>query len=301
MTTTSAIRHLERLDGHNLVDIKKLIAQATDENLTPFELSRRQQARAKHTSFLSKMPPARPSDDANKPTRAALELMKRCIVEMVACCDFPITLFEAPAFRQFCYLMNPTMAAEILPGSDTTMYRWLTQAFDENLVALRAQLYEAVSKIHLSADIWTSPNKMGLLAVVAHYVDSHYRLRTRLIALRHVVGSHSGENIQFHLSAVIRDFHLEERLGWFTFDNDDSNDKGLRLVFQALYGHNGQRASQEVIQRRCRCWAHTINLFVKPIVVEGDVEEWRDFDDGDSVEVCHLRERERERGSEINL
>lgn len=43
---------------------------------------------------------------------------------------------------------------------------------------------EAVSKIHLSADLWTSPNQKGLLAVIAHFVDRDFRLITRLIALR---------------------------------------------------------------------------------------------------------------------
>jgi len=33
---------------------------------------------------------------------------------------------------------------------------------------------EAVSAIHLSFDLWTSPNSYALIAVVAYYIDHSY-------------------------------------------------------------------------------------------------------------------------------
>jgi hypothetical protein len=49
--------------------------------------------------------------------------------------------------------------------------------------------------INLSFDLWRSPNGLGLKAIIAHFVDSEYNIRTILIGLREVIGEHSGGNI----------------------------------------------------------------------------------------------------------
>jgi hypothetical protein len=67
----------------------------------------------------------------------------------------------------------------------------------------RAQiLQESSGMIHLSFDLWTSSNYMSIMAVVAHYCDNAHINRTRLIALRRLRGSHSGENIAELLASV---------------------------------------------------------------------------------------------------
>lgn len=147
----------------------------------------------------------------------------------------PISVVESPEFREFLVLLNPTMAT-LLPHADSTLMRWIVEAFQENLGGIRTRLLcEAISKIHLSADLWTSPSHQGLVAVVAHFVDSDFKLRTRLIALRIVNGKHSGKNLGWHLRRVITDFSLKNTLGWLTFDNDSTNDKALRLCLRELF------------------------------------------------------------------
>lgn len=72
--------------------------------------------------------------------------------------------------------MNQEITQELMPESDWTVRQWLIEAFHDNRVGIKAQLaLDAISKIHLSADMWTSPNQQALLAVVAHFVDSENR------------------------------------------------------------------------------------------------------------------------------
>lgn len=222
-----------------------------------------------HDFFASQSSTPYPTD-GDAPSRALVNLPKKAITELVACCDLPIAIPESPRLRQVLNIWNPILTEQLLPKSDTTMMRWLIEAFTENLAAVKKQLHGAISKIHLSADLWTSPNQKGLLAVVTHFVDRDYQLRTRLIALRILNGRHTGENIQHHLHQVITDFDLRDSLGWLTFDNDETDDKATRLLFRPLFslGHNEADGMRN--ERRCRCWGYIINLIVKALLA-GDV------------------------------
>jgi hypothetical protein len=58
------------------------------------------------------------------------------------------------------------------------------------------QLSQALSKVHLSFDGWTTKGgKRGFLGVVAHFVDSRGILQDLPIALPQLTGAHSGERM----------------------------------------------------------------------------------------------------------
>ena len=73
---------------------------------------------------------------------------------------------------------------------------------------IKTRLLTALSAIHLSADMWTSPNKKAFLAVVAHFVDKEGVLRKALLALPQLRGSHGGELQAMHINRVIDDYGL---------------------------------------------------------------------------------------------
>jgi hypothetical protein len=179
ITTSSALNHLEGSDnnGHRFGKLKDFIRGADRDNVSPAELGRRKRRRTDHHDLVthSQHPvpfPHSATANSDTPTLAAANLARKAITELVACCDLPISLLEAPQFRQLLHVWNPTFTDQILPKSDTTMMKWLVEAFTENLNALKRQLHStAMSKIHLSADLWTSPNSKALVAVVAHFVD----------------------------------------------------------------------------------------------------------------------------------
>jgi hypothetical protein len=58
---------------------------------------------------------------------------------------------------------------------------------------VRQDLQLAISNIHLSLDIWTSPNQHLLLAICAYYTNYLFQRAKALLAL-HKVKGHSGEN-----------------------------------------------------------------------------------------------------------
>jgi tetratricopeptide (TPR) repeat protein len=60
---------------------------------------------------------------------------------------------------------------------------------------IKNELASAKSRIHISFDLWTSPNSNGLVGVVFHFLDKDLKVRSLLAGIRRVKGTHSGENI----------------------------------------------------------------------------------------------------------
>jgi hypothetical protein len=51
--------------------------------------------------------------------------------------------------------------------------KWIIKAYKDRKVELKKYLARSASKIHFSFDLWTSPNNLALLGLVAHFVDEH--------------------------------------------------------------------------------------------------------------------------------
>ena len=66
---------------------------------------------------------------------------------------------------------------------------------------LKTFLKAALSIVNLSFDLWTSPAQKALLGVVAHFIDEKGVSRTILLALRELVGPHTGE-LSSHNSSI---------------------------------------------------------------------------------------------------
>src|SRR6266511_2984460 len=95
------------------------------------------------------------------------------------------------------------------------------------------------------------------MAVVIHYVDKFYKIRTRFIALRHLRGGHDGGNQAALLIKIIKKYDLEDLLGYFISDNaiscDTTIDAILRIFFLTL-----SAASRS--ERCLQYYDHIINL-----------------------------------------
>ncbi|GKU08682.1 unnamed protein product, partial [Fusarium langsethiae] len=104
-----------------------------------------------------------------------------------------------------------------LPTSGNTVRRWILQEFEEHTRMLKDEMNKALSKVHTSFDMWTSPNGIAILSVIAYYVDIAGTPQVRLISLEKLSGSHGGENQAILMAKVIRKYMAE--LGvWFVDD-----------------------------------------------------------------------------------
>ena len=85
----------------------------------------------------------------------------------------------------------------------------MRDAFETRKEKLRQDMQEAHSKIFISFDLWTSPNCLEILSVIAHFIDKTGKCRMAVLAFREVEGEHSGENMADILH-IFNDYRIAE-------------------------------------------------------------------------------------------
>lgn len=158
-------------------------------------------------------------------------------------------------FQSLLEYINP-VANRMLPNSDCTMKTHARCLFVEGKQRLRHLLATAISDIHITCDMWTSPNHLGLLAVVGHFTSEKFELHTVTLALVEVQGEHCGFNQGMIVLGVIGDYKIRNKVGYFVMDNVGSNDQLIQTVATSL---QEEGVAYNADQRRLRCNGHIIN------------------------------------------
>lgn len=128
------------------------------------------------------------------------------------------------------------------------------EAYKHKKDEIHMMLQCSKSNIHISFDLWTSDNSLALLAICGHFVDKNHKIRTVMLALCRVKGSHSGENLTQTVIQVLKEYGINNKLGYFVLDNAESNDTCVEILLQKLHPQLKKQ------HRRLRCVGHIINL-----------------------------------------
>ena len=121
-------------------------------------------------------------------------------------------------------------------------------------------LARALSKIHVSCDLWTSLNGYAMCDIAAHFIGHQEYIQTVLLALRRMMGAHGGDQIAEIIVEVILEFGFSKRLGVYIGDNTNSNDTTWKIVLRILHLDHDPKAS------RSHCLSHIINLAAKAFI-----------------------------------
>ena len=124
-----------------------------------------------------------------------VETFKDRLIRWLVENQIPLTAVESDLFYNTSQLCEPTAAA-LLPYSGNTARSLVMEAYEVRKKLLKVDiLSNGVSKIHISFNLWTSPNCILLMDVIAHYTDDTFKKRTVMIALKRLHETHSGENM----------------------------------------------------------------------------------------------------------
>lgn len=196
------------------------------------------------------------------------EACRRAVIELIVVGNLPFRIVEMPQFHTFCASLNP-VALDFLPTSHSTVASILHNLFQESQDTVRKRLQSALSDIHLSIDIWTSPNNYLFLAVCAHFVDNNEQPRKALLALSNVSG-HSGDNQWDALLPVLKDYGISHKIGAVIADNSSTNDTLCR--YMSHYFKEQEGTDWDPIARRIRCHGHILNLAVQAFLFDGCIQ-----------------------------
>jgi len=177
---------------------------------------------------------------------------------------------ESKHFRQMMVYVDAVLdSSNFLPQSGNTIRDWVLKDFGRCKEQVLKQLAETEGQIHLSFDLWTSPNSLALLGVVAHWMSKDKQLQTTLLGLRRLKGAHTGENMSAVVLDVIHTFQTENRIGYFVLDNAESNDTCIKHLSNHI---ELPVLSGQPFGRRLRCFGHIVNLVVRAFLFGKDVD-----------------------------
>ncbi|KAG6996097.1 putative AC transposase [Fusarium oxysporum f. sp. conglutinans] len=233
----------------------------------------------------------RPAPSSLVLPRAKMARIRELSVGYIVDSNLPFTTFESTYLQELFRQLDSDLHIQV-PWGRTTAKKDLEDILSLKKAAVKEELDEAVTQIHISFDLWTSPNRLAFISIFGHFIDRSNLYQSRLLAFRRQIGSHAGENIAYTVRNVVRDWGIDRKLGVSICDNAASNDVCLRSLYTTLDA-SVTRADTEA--RRMRCFGHILNLVAQAFLygddaasfelqseaygmlerVEEDLEHWR--------------------------
>lgn len=177
-------------------------------------------------------------------------------IQLITRRRLPYNCVNWPEYQALLIAVNYT-CEDLLIQSGNTITAHIDRSFQLHRETIKARLQSARSQIHISIDLWSSPNRKAFLGICAQWVDENYQLRQALLGLPNVRHSHSGEVQSKHLLSTIQYFDITSNLGYVTTDNGSSNDTCLRALSDSLQALD---IEFDPVLRHIRCGGHIINL-----------------------------------------
>lgn len=210
-----------------------------------------------------------PTVYTNLVSQVSVTAMHQDLIVWIILAHVALNCVEDESFRALIQLLNPQLF-EYLYESGHTVRVLIMAVFEKRKERVREELAKAKSKIHISFDLWSSNNSLAIHGIIAHYLDESLIAKSLLIALRELKGEHSGANQAVLLAKVIRDFKIEDQIGYFISDNVASNDWAVFHTCEELKLGDSD-------DRRLHCLGHIINLAARACLFGKDSESF-DFE-----------------------
>jgi hypothetical protein len=180
---------------------------------------------------------------------------------------------ESEALHKIFEYLNPRSTDALM--SRNTVKADVDNYFTVAKATIKERLSLARSRIHISYDLWTSPNHKAMIAIVAHWTSEDYEVKTALLAIREVHGGHTGENIANAVYPVLKEYNIHDRFGYYVGDNATNNDTSLEWLNQHLRNEGHKQFNPD--QRRLRCFAHEMQIAVKGLLFGPNVKELEEY------------------------
>jgi hypothetical protein len=180
--------------------------------------------------------------------------------------------YRAVEWRELHHLVMAFNKSSVryLPRSHSTMGELIKQSFLSSQELVRSKLQSAISKIHISLDIWTSPNNLLLLGVSCQFIPVRtHAVQRALLGLRPVI-NHSGKEQWHTLLPILQDYGIVKQIGAVMGDNSSTNDTLCRQISSYM---DGEGVEWDPVANRLRCLGHIINLAVQSFLFSKIIDE----------------------------
>ncbi|KZL66453.1 transposase-like protein [Colletotrichum incanum] len=200
--------------------------------------------------------------------KAKITALRDLCVATIVSGDFAFSHFDKPYLKRVLQYHSLEVYSQV-PWSRTSVMERFDFLFSQGQARLTTELRNAVSKIHLSFDLWTSPNNYAFMAVSGHFLDAEGIQQSRLLGFPQQRGRHHGENLSNTLITVVSNYQIEGSIGVTVSDNASSNDTCLNAFYPRI---EASMTGSDVTARRMRCYGHILNLVARAFLFGADLE-----------------------------
>ena len=158
-----------------------------------------------------------------------------------------------------------------------TLRKHIMKDFQSRRALLNLEL-QYCTTISLSVDIWTSPNRKPIFAVIGHWVTNDFIERQEVLEFIELKGEHTGENMAVVVQDLLKELGIEQKLLAITGDNAGNNGTLCHALYKGLSeSYSDDPLANSSIRPRMRfhgrksfirCLAHVTNLICDDILKE---------------------------------
>ncbi|RKK79354.1 hypothetical protein BFJ68_g17816, partial [Fusarium oxysporum] len=190
-------------------------------------------------------------------------VFQRLVAEWIVESNLSFREPENKRLRAIFEYLNPfVVSTDAHVGHDTVRKRAVAE-FEKHKGKVIEVLRNAPGLIHISFDGWRSRNKHALYGVACFFRNEDDKARKLILGVPELTVRHFGANIGHEIIEILESYEIsEEKIGYFTLDNAQSNDTAMDTI--------GERFKFHGKERRGRCFGHVINLVVKAILFGKD-------------------------------
>jgi hypothetical protein len=131
-----------------------------------------------------------------------IKRFRLALIRWIMCMNICLSVVEDITFINLILSVNPGLS-KYLVKSYIIIRRWIINEFVIRKEKIKKKIKDSSNIIHVSFNLWTSPNKKVIMVIYAHYLDKVYKPQYILISLKEVYGSYAGANIAEVIKSVL--------------------------------------------------------------------------------------------------
>ena len=157
----------------------------------------------------------------------------------------PLSIVEGEGFKEFCAALNPAYK----PPVHTTVKAHLQLEYGRKKDLLVTEL--AGHDVAFTTDMWSSLGKQGYITVTYHYITDDWRMKSGVLATRHMPEMHTGLNIATRIDEIRKEYQINsERVAGISRDNAANMDVAVTSLGYPdtnCFGHTLQLAIRDAL------------------------------------------------------
>ncbi|KAL0539637.1 hypothetical protein IC582_023853 [Cucumis melo] len=186
----------------------------------------------------------------------SLDGCRDALVGMIIVDELPFKFVEGEGFKKFVDKLTCGNHTRFAVPSRFTVARDVLKLYVNEKNRLRDMFVKNKYRVSLTTDCWTSGQNINYMVLIAHFIDSDWKLHKRILSFS-PIENHKGDTIGKTIEKNLKDWGIE-RVMTLTVDNASSNDTAVAYLLKRF--NKGLLFGGEFLH--VRCCAHILNLIV---------------------------------------